>query len=250
MTNIKQLTAISELSIVKRYFQALTSFVESYAALEDKLKAHLDSRDYESCSAVIADICDMMVKIYADNIAADFAGRAHALKEMGHEKAATFVTDFMARASMLSIDIQMAANKGDDKGETPRKKISMAVEKDSILAVDDVSFFLNTLETLLSSYPYKLTCVTSGYAALSYLEKHCPALFLLDIEMPEMNGFELAKKIREAGHDSPIIFLTGHSSRKNVLKAIEAGATDFLMKPVNQEQVAAKIEKYLRPKST
>ena len=68
--------------------------------------------------------------------------------------------------------------------------------------------------------------------------------------MPEMNGYDLARKIRESGHTAPIIFLTANSSHKHVMKAIEAGAVDFIVKPINRIQVISKIEKVLKTRKS
>jgi CheY-like chemotaxis protein len=80
---------------------------------------------------------------------------------------------------------------------------------------------------------------------MKYLEKHHPDLFLLDIEMPEMNGYELAARIRKNGEKAKIVFLTGNAKKENVMKAVEAGAADFIVKPVSKEGVLAKITMYI-----
>ena len=114
-----------------------------------------------------------------------------------------------------------------------------------ILAVDDNTFFLDTLKRVLHDTDYKLTCVTSGIAALRFLQNHRPDLFILDIEMPVMDGYELSRKIRAYGKKAPIIFLTGNAKREYVLKAIEAGASDFIIKPINQKHVLERIAKFI-----
>jgi CheY-like chemotaxis protein len=116
----------------------------------------------------------------------------------------------------------------------------------NILAVDDTEFFLRTLKTLLQDTPYKLTCITSGKVALNFLQKNHPDLFILDIDMPEMNGYELAMRIRECGQQAPIIFLTGNTTQKSVEKAHMVGASDFIAKPVNKDQVLQRINKFIQ----
>ena len=98
---------------------------------------------------------------------------------------------------------------------------------------------------LIQNTPFKITCVNSGEAALHYLETHQPDLFILDIEMPEMNGYELAEKIRERGQKAPIIFLTGNFSVAYVKRAVEAGAADFITKPINKNHVLNRIKKHI-----
>lgn len=115
----------------------------------------------------------------------------------------------------------------------------------SVLAVDDVSLILNSLKLALKDTKYKLTCVRSGAEALRFIKNNKPDLFVLDIEMPEMNGYELAEKIRANGQTAPIIFLTGNAKEEYVIKAIKAGAADFIVKPVDNEHVLEKIKKYI-----
>ncbi len=115
----------------------------------------------------------------------------------------------------------------------------------SILAVDDTEFFLRTLKSILQGTHYKLTCTTSGSKALKFLQKTHPNLFILDIDMPDMNGYELAQKIRASGQTAPIIFLTGNPTRESVEKALRLGATDFIAKPICRAQVLARITKFI-----
>jgi CheY-like chemotaxis protein len=118
--------------------------------------------------------------------------------------------------------------------------------KDSggILAVDNAVMYLNTLKKLLKDTSYKVHCVESGPAALDYIKTSRPGLFLLDIEMPHMNGYELAKKIRDAGHNAPIIFITANSERSYVDRAIAVGASALLMKPLRSNQLLAKLKEF------
>ncbi len=158
---------------------------------------------------------------------------------------------FLTSLSMLSIDIQMAELKEQGDGadmpseQKPATTGNQSKEKKTILAVDDTPFFLTTLKKILQDTGYKLLFVTSGSDALKSLEKHHPDLVLLDIEMPEMDGYELAAQIRKRGEKAPIVFLTGNAKRENVVRAVEAGAADFIVKPVNKEGVLAKIERYI-----
>jgi CheY-like chemotaxis protein len=101
-------------------------------------------------------------------------------------------------------------------------------DKKTVLAVDDAAFFLNILKKYVSGTGHKLICVNSGDAALKYLVAHDPDLFILDIEMPEMNGYELAQKIRNEGKKAPIIFLTGNAKREDVVKARNCWGTNNL----------------------
>ena len=117
----------------------------------------------------------------------------------------------------------------------------------TVLAVDDRPEILTNISHILKGH-YKVFGVTSGPAALRLLETRAPDLFILDIDMPGMNGFELALAIRaNARHArAPIIFLTGNSSRDHVLGALQAGGNDFIVKPARSDTLLAKVGKYLQ----
>jgi len=168
---------------------------------------------------------------------------------MNNEETEAQMTHLLSLLTMLSIDIQMAVYRkenafGSQDAQNAEKSAHNGQDK-IILAVDDNPFFLTALKKAMSETDYKLICVSLSSAALNFLEKQKPNLFILDIEMPEMNGYELAEKIREKGANAPIIFMTGNSAKEYVLKAIKAGASDFIVKPILQEYVLAKIRKFI-----
>jgi DNA-binding response OmpR family regulator len=132
-------------------------------------------------------------------------------------------------------------DKDKDKEKAPKPEKKEII----ILAVDDTVMFLNLLKLAFQCTDYKLICVNSGKAALRYLQNNKADLLILDIEMPEMNGYELAIKIRERGYTAPIIFLTASATEGDVRKAVEAGGVDYIVKPIDREQVLSKIKKYV-----
>ena len=77
------------------------------------------------------------------------------------------------------------------------------------------------------------------------LNKIKPQLFVLDIDMPEMNGIELAKRLRKQGQNAPIIFLTGNATMEYVKECLQVECSDFIVKPINPQNVASRIKKYL-----
>jgi DNA-binding response OmpR family regulator len=112
-----------------------------------------------------------------------------------------------------------------------------------ILVVDDADLILHVLRTFLQETEYKLICTTSANAALNFLQTNKPDLFILDIEMPEMNGYELAQRIRALRQEAPIIFLTGNTSQESVEKALMVGAADFIAKPISKAKLIERISK-------
>jgi len=261
----ERLLAISELKLagiqkmdehkLNNYVNSLNAFADGFPVLEEKIKSAMEAKDYAGLSKCLADMRDLLTAIHVVDMADECTKQIRDLKNVKHEKLEAFMSYFLTSLSMLSIDIQMAELKEQDELGIPEsqatfeQKPSAATDqlkdKKIILAVDDTPFFLTTLKNILQDADYKLICVTSGSDALKSLEKHHPDLFLLDIEMPEMNGYELAAQIRKKGEKAPIVFLTGNAKRENVVKAVEAGAADFIVKPVNKEEVLAKIKRYI-----
>ncbi|RYZ68445.1 MAG: hybrid sensor histidine kinase/response regulator, partial [Proteobacteria bacterium] len=118
-----------------------------------------------------------------------------------------------------------------------------------ILLVDDRRENLLALESLLRDLPTEIYQATSGRDALELLLQHRFAVALLDVQMPEINGFELAELMRgmDSTREIPIIFLTaGAIDPKHTFRGYEAGAVDFLYKPLDARIVKSKVKVYLR----
>lgn len=115
-----------------------------------------------------------------------------------------------------------------------------------ILIVDDDKINLSAAKTALSG-SYKITAVTSGGQAMKFLQNNICDLILLDINMPEMDGFEVMAKIREnpALADIPIIFLTADSDPQVESRCLKEGAMDFITKPFVQNVMLSRISRAL-----
>lgn len=115
-----------------------------------------------------------------------------------------------------------------------------------VLVVDDSSANLQLCKGLLSS-EYDVRLAKSGKMALAALAKVCPDIILLDIEMPDMTGFEVLSEIKEnlKLKEIPVIFVTSHATEKLIIKAVDNGATDYLVKPFTSDVLMAKIKNAL-----
>ncbi|WP_102273903.1 response regulator transcription factor [Cytobacillus massiliigabonensis] len=115
----------------------------------------------------------------------------------------------------------------------------------TLLLVDDESMMLDLLSLYLSPIGYHCIKKQSAREAITYLEAHPADLILLDIMMPDMNGLEACKKIRQTW-DTPIIMLTAMSDKSDIVKGLKYGADDYISKPFDEEELIARIEAVLR----
>lgn len=127
----------------------------------------------------------------------------------------------------------------------------MDTSKIKILVVDDQPNNLRFLSDLLSKQGYKVQKAINGKLALSAAMASCPDLILLDIMMPEMNGYEVCQKLKstEKTREIPVIFLSALDETYNKVKAFGLGGADYITKPFQVEEVLARIEKQLTLRS-
>jgi CheY-like chemotaxis protein len=254
---IERLLDISELNLAGRieqmkenelnaYLELLNTFTDNFPVQEDKIKEALRTKDNDAFVKQLTEVKDILEKMYADEMAQDCAKQINGIGSTSPEKIEAYMRYFLSTLSMLSIDIQMAQQKTGVADVIPEENDEAYKTDARILAVDDTTFFLTILKKILQDTRYKLTCVSSGRDALKYLEKSQPDIFLLDIEMPGMDGYELATRIKESGQKAPIIFLTGNAKKEYLARAVKVGAVDFIIKPINKDVLLAKIRKYLR----
>ncbi|NRD75917.1 response regulator transcription factor [Bacillus sp. BRMEA1] len=118
-----------------------------------------------------------------------------------------------------------------------------------ILIVDDEIRMLDLLTLYLKPKGYICLKFTSAMEAISYLEKEQADLILLDIMMPEMDGWEACKEIRK-NWDIPIIMLTARNEKADIVNGLKIGADDYISKPFDEEELIARMEAVLRRKSS
>jgi adenylate cyclase len=119
-----------------------------------------------------------------------------------------------------------------------------------ILVVDDTLRNVKLLADLLAVKGYSVVTALSGPEALDKIEQEQPDLVLLDVVMPEMSGYEVCRKIREVPETRilPVVMVTALDPAEERIKGIEAGADDFLTKPINQAELLARVRSLLRIK--
>ncbi len=114
----------------------------------------------------------------------------------------------------------------------------------TILIVEDTEFNIDLLVQLLEE-DYNLLIARDGVQGVTLTEKHRPDLILMDIAMPLMDGYDATRKIRESFKELPIIGLSSHAMTGDREKAISAGCTDYITKPIDEDELAQKLQKYL-----
>ena len=115
-----------------------------------------------------------------------------------------------------------------------------------IVVVDDDAMALTHVKNILREQDMRVSCLRSGQDLLKFMAKNAPDLVLLDIQMPEMDGFETYQALRhietDAGREpTPIIFLSGMETSEAEQRSLEQGASDFIRKPVHKEILVKRI---------
>ena len=117
---------------------------------------------------------------------------------------------------------------------------------EKILLVEDNETLGYILKEYLEMKGFEVKLAINGAQGLKLFQKSPFDLCILDVMMPEMDGFELAKEIKTTSMEMPIIFLTAKALKVDVLKGFNIGADDYIVKPVDEEELVARIRAVLR----
>ncbi len=120
-------------------------------------------------------------------------------------------------------------------------------KKPLILVVDDLESNLQVAGNLLVEAGYDISLIVDGKKAISIAKKILPDIILLDLVMPDTDGFEVCRKLKESEltQEIPIIFLTSMKNTDNIVKGFELGAVDYIVKPANKQETLARIKTHL-----
>ena len=120
------------------------------------------------------------------------------------------------------------------------------MNSERILLVDDDRNFLRVLGYQVQEFGYDTCCVSSGVRALERVQESDVDLVVTDLRMPGMDGLQLLERIRRLDPDLPVIVLTAHGSIEGAVDAVKGGASDFLTKPFEREEIHHSIRKALQ----
>jgi len=126
----------------------------------------------------------------------------------------------------------------------------MKSKRENILIVDDDPNNIRILGTVLREKNYNIAVATNGNQALNMALKRKPDLILLDIMMPEIDGYQVCRRLKEDNEvkDIPIIFLTAKFQTEDIVKGFQLGAADYVVKPFNFPELLARIDTHLELK--
>lgn len=124
----------------------------------------------------------------------------------------------------------------------------MIANERRILVIDDNTKNIQVIGALVKKMGFPVNVATSGKQALKILERETPELILCDIMMPEMDGFELCLRLKHnfKTKDIPVIFLTASNDEEDEAKGLEAGAVDFIRKPINPPVLTARVNTHIQ----
>ena len=243
------------------YIQALNTFVAEFEAQEKGLRSSINIKHYVFVLQWLGAIEQVLTKIHALNLASNCQKQININKDFNnikHERLVVFINYFLSSVSMLSSDIK-ALNLPDKllpeevhgdsaKHTAPDAEIlstGASANSKSILIVNKMTMFMNSIKNALIDSGHKLIGVQSAESTLNFLKTTKPDLLILDEDLPRTDIFILIKIIRATGQKSPILITTGNITKDKMVKYMEAGVPDFIMKPITPGDVRKKITKHL-----
>jgi CheY-like chemotaxis protein len=117
---------------------------------------------------------------------------------------------------------------------------------EKILVIEDNPIIMKLLESLLVSENYNVVKSTDGRQGITLSRETSPDLVLLDLNLPDLSGFEVCRQLRKDKYEKPIIMLTAHSEQANKVMGLEFGADDYITKPFDNLELIARVRSFLR----
>ncbi len=124
---------------------------------------------------------------------------------------------------------------------------NIAKKKPLIFIIDDIMENVKIIGSILLENGYDISMANNGHMALNMIDKISPDLILLDIMMPDINGFEVCKRFKsiEKTKNIPVIFLTARSDSDDIIKGFKLGGVDYITKPFNAEELVVRVKTHI-----
>ena len=119
-----------------------------------------------------------------------------------------------------------------------------------LLVVEDEPNILELLSASLRLAGFEVATATGGLEALTATQRHRPDLVVLDVMLPDLDGFEVARRLRSGGARTPVLFLTARDATEDKIRGLSIGGDDYVTKPFSLEEVIARIRAVLRRTSS
>lgn len=138
----------------------------------------------------------------------------------------------------------------DDSGVsatlTTNSQSETRTDKARILVVDDEESIIDVLRTTLRFVGFEVESAMTGHEAVTKATQFIPDVILLDVMLPDTDGFELYKRIQQSGRDVPVLFVTAKDAVEDRVGGLRLGADDYITKPFSLEEVVARVNAVLR----
>jgi len=124
--------------------------------------------------------------------------------------------------------------------------VSPAEPAARILVVDDEENITFLLESAMRHFGFEVKVAATGFEALRQVERFAPDVVLLDVMLPDLDGFEIVRRLRRDGHKVPVLFLTARDALDDKVRGLTLGGDDYVTKPFSLEEVVARVQVILR----
>jgi CheY-like chemotaxis protein len=242
------------------YVQALNSFHTELKAQEHGLKSSLKINHYAFVIQWLNSIEKTLDKIHATELKNTCRNHIESNKNFNNirpDKFEVIMNYFLSSLSMLSDEIKALhlphrLTPSSNKNEA-LKNIATQAEilsdgakgAKTILIINKMKMFMNSIKNALSDTDYRLVGVGSAEVAAGFLKTTKPDLLIIDEDLQGTDSHTLVRIIRAAGQNAPIIITTGKITRDKMIKFMEVGVADFIMKPITPSDVKSKIANFL-----
>ncbi len=128
--------------------------------------------------------------------------------------------------------------------------ISQLKKRNLVLIIEDNTAYVFALKTILKKNGFTTVEAETGSLGLEFARKENPDLILLDIMLPDINGYDICKQLKadEATKDIPTIFITARNEVEDIIKGLECGAVDYVTKPFNSTELIARVKTHIELK--